>query len=309
MRLTGLSRSSPVRPWRTLHFPSVAYASMRTTISWRAGLQLPTSGLYRTSNPCLMTPGTHSSSTSSSNMSRSSPTLKVLHSQPRPNADKEWNHQTQHRQERSPRSHHRRRRRRSWRRRQGRRRRWRRRRRRRRRCIGAWSRGRGHPAGRREGGRRRRAGQGATGGGERISEPFVGCLIPWHNCHGGAWNKALLITHTRVHIEWDQQHGQAKKSGYRKLGISMDIPRIYHVYTWSIYVVISKPVCYYIRLFFPPSIIHIMSLLKHIMSLLCHLCFYSFWTIISYVKFSKTAIMSLISILLYQLFFLAWTIS
>ncbi len=54
MRLTRLSRSSPARPCRTLfHFPSVAYASMRTTISWSAGLQLPTSGLYRTSNPCL----------------------------------------------------------------------------------------------------------------------------------------------------------------------------------------------------------------------------------------------------------------
>ena len=34
MRLTGLSRSSPARPWRKLfHFPSVAYASMRATIS------------------------------------------------------------------------------------------------------------------------------------------------------------------------------------------------------------------------------------------------------------------------------------
>jgi hypothetical protein len=34
MHLTGLSRSSPARPWRRLfHFPSVAYASMRITIS------------------------------------------------------------------------------------------------------------------------------------------------------------------------------------------------------------------------------------------------------------------------------------
>ena len=33
MRMTGLSRSSPARPWRTLfRFPSVAYASMRTTM-------------------------------------------------------------------------------------------------------------------------------------------------------------------------------------------------------------------------------------------------------------------------------------
>jgi hypothetical protein len=37
--------------------------------------------------------------------------------------------------------------------------------------------------------------------GERISELFVGRLIPWHNCHGGAWNETLLITNTRVHIE------------------------------------------------------------------------------------------------------------
>jgi hypothetical protein len=34
MRMRGLSRSSLARPWRTLFcFPSVAYASMRTTIS------------------------------------------------------------------------------------------------------------------------------------------------------------------------------------------------------------------------------------------------------------------------------------
>jgi len=45
-----------------------------------------------------------------------------------------------------------------------------------------------------QGARRRRRG-------ERRSEPFVGRLIPWHNCHGGAWNKTLLITHTRVRIE------------------------------------------------------------------------------------------------------------
>ncbi len=27
--------------------------------------------------------------------------------------------------------------------------------------------------------------------GERKSEPFVGSLIPWHHCHGGAWNETL----------------------------------------------------------------------------------------------------------------------
>jgi len=37
--------------------------------------------------------------------------------------------------------------------------------------------------------------------GERRSEPFVGRLIPRHNCHGGAWNKPILITNTRVRIE------------------------------------------------------------------------------------------------------------
>jgi hypothetical protein len=79
------------------------------------------------------------------------------------------------------------------------------------------------PAATRRASRRRR--------GERRSEPFVGHLIPWLNCHGGAWNKTLLITHTRVRIERDQQHWPAEKSGYRKLGMSMDIPRIYHVYT------------------------------------------------------------------------------
>jgi hypothetical protein len=29
--------------------------------------------------------------------------------------------------------------------------------------------------------------------GERRSEPFVGRFIPWHNCHGGAWNETLWL--------------------------------------------------------------------------------------------------------------------
>jgi hypothetical protein len=37
--------------------------------------------------------------------------------------------------------------------------------------------------------------------GERRSELFVGRFIPWHNCHGGAWNETLLITHTCLRIE------------------------------------------------------------------------------------------------------------
>ncbi len=37
--------------------------------------------------------------------------------------------------------------------------------------------------------------------GERRSEPFVGHLIPRHNCHGGAWNKPILITNTSVSID------------------------------------------------------------------------------------------------------------
>ncbi len=37
--------------------------------------------------------------------------------------------------------------------------------------------------------------------GERRSEPFVGRLIPRQNCHGGAWNKPILITNTCAHIE------------------------------------------------------------------------------------------------------------
>ncbi len=73
---------------------------------------------------------------------------------------------------------------------------------------------------------------------------------------------------------------------------------------------ISKPKSYHVRLFFSLSIIHIMSLLKYIMLLLCHLFVLQFWTIISYYfKFSKTAIISLMSILLFQLFFLALIIS
>ncbi len=67
---------------------------------------------------------------------------------------------------------------------------------------------------------------------------------------------------------------------------------------------ISNPKSYYVRLFFSFCIIHIMSLLFHIMPLLFHLFFQSFWSIMSYyVKFSKTAIISITSILLYQFFF------
>ncbi len=47
---------------------------------------------------------------------------------------------------------------------------------------------------------RRRQRQAGNVGCSRV-EPFVGCLFPWRNCHGGAWNKTLLITHTRVRIE------------------------------------------------------------------------------------------------------------
>jgi hypothetical protein len=32
-------------------------------------------------------------------------------------------------------------------------------------------------------------------------EPFVDHLIPWDNCHTGAWTKVLVITDTRVRIE------------------------------------------------------------------------------------------------------------
>ncbi len=73
-------------------------------------------------------------------------------------------------------------------------------------------------------------------GGSRV-EPFVGSLFPWRNCHGGAWNKTLLVTSTRVRIEWDQQHwhGPAAKSGFRTLGISMDIPQ-YTTYIPCIYI-------------------------------------------------------------------------
>ena len=69
--------------------------------------------------------------------------------------------------------------------------------------------------------------------------------------------------------------------------------------------VISKPRGYYIRLFLFCSIIHIKTLLKHIMKLLYHYFFYSFWTIISYyIKCLPVnpAIISLISKLLYQFF-------
>jgi hypothetical protein len=44
-------------------------------------------------------------------------------------------------------------------------------------------------------------GRGEGGGGRRGREPFESSLTPWRNCHCGAWNKTLLITHTRVRIE------------------------------------------------------------------------------------------------------------
>jgi Fe-S-cluster containining protein len=66
----------------TLSFSISCVCLHAKTISWRAGLQLPTSGLCRTSNARPMTCGTHSSGTSSSGTSSSSPTLKVLHRQP-----------------------------------------------------------------------------------------------------------------------------------------------------------------------------------------------------------------------------------
>jgi hypothetical protein len=54
-----------------------------------------------------------------------------------------------------------------------------------------------------------------------------------------------------------------------------------------------------------PYIIPIKTLLKHIITLLYHLLFYNFWTIISYyIIFSKAAIISLFSILSYQLYIL-----
>ncbi len=83
---------------------------------------------------------------------------------------------------------------------------------------------------------RRHQRQAGNVGGSRV-EPFVGRLFPWRNCHGGAWNKILLMTHTRVRNEWDQQHGSAAKSesGFRMLGISMDIPR-YTKYIPCIYI-------------------------------------------------------------------------
>jgi hypothetical protein len=44
-----------------------------------------------------------------------------------------------------------------------------------------------------------KVGRGGGGGGEAVS--LLGRLFPWRNCHGGAWNKTLLISHTRVRIE------------------------------------------------------------------------------------------------------------
>jgi hypothetical protein len=71
--------------------------------------------------------------------------------------------------------------------------------------------------------------------GERRSEPFVGSLIPWHNCHGGAWNKTLLITHTRK--EYPCQWIYHLYTMYIRQMIYHGYQWIYQVYTWSIYVV------------------------------------------------------------------------
>ncbi len=54
---------------------------------------------------------------------------------------------------------------------------------------------------------------------------------------------------------WDQQHGPAEKSGYRKLGISMDIPRIYHVYTDHVYTMYIRTT--YIPCIYVPRTYHV----------------------------------------------------
>ncbi len=84
-----------------------------------------------------------------------------------------------------------------------------------------------------------------------LVEPFVGSNFPWHNCHGGAWNKTFLITHTFVRIEWDQQQGPAAKSGFRKLGIS----RNFHGYTTYIPCIYIKWYTMYIHVY--PWIYHV----------------------------------------------------
>jgi hypothetical protein len=66
---------------------------------------------------------------------------------------------------------------------------------------------------------------------------------------------------------------------------------------------ISKPRGYYIILYCFGCIIRIKTLLKHIMTLLFHLFHLQFWTIMSYYFIcQKSAIISIISLLLYPLF-------
>jgi hypothetical protein len=48
---------------------------------------------------------------------------------------------------------------------------------------------------------RRKGGEGQGGVGGEEEEVSLLCLFPWRNRQGGAWNKTLLITQTRVCIE------------------------------------------------------------------------------------------------------------
>ncbi len=69
-------------------------------------------------------------------------------------------------------------------------------------------------------------------------EPFVGSLFPWHNCHGGAWNKALLVTHTVTRVRhW--MRPAARRAGreiwLQKARNIQEYPWIYHVYTMYIH--------------------------------------------------------------------------
>ncbi len=49
-------------------------------------------------------------------------------------------------------------------------------------------------------GRQPAAGPGERTRGTRKDEPFVCLLFPWLNCHGGAWNQAILITNTSLSV-------------------------------------------------------------------------------------------------------------
>ncbi len=108
------------------------------------------------------------------------------------------------------------------------------------------------------------------------------------SCPGGKdsrWNLIVWFGSTSAwYMYWCINHLQANRLGRARA--------------------IRKLSCYYIQLFLFTSIIHIITLLKHIWILFSHFCFTFFYYFFILYRILETAIISLISIILNQLLLL-----